>query len=272
MNEGTRHLPAAPAPTTQFAGGILLNSNGGNRLVNDINAIKSAMREAGTVGAIDRVRVGVPIWIMITGATLDGDNNRWKYSWTQIAKFGPGYSSWQEVDDGWTGTDTLNTGYNVAESNNGAPDTDAIRVPNNKHVLAVAIETVDGDTPVIEFWFHYAPPKRVHTNITITGSTQDGTNKRWTYTAVEVEKTAAGFGGWTAKVGGWGGNAYNRIEEMNGASGLYGNGVNSANLTGTLDIQPAPDNLVIDADLIVIDDETTEAQFSYENGIDGECE
>lgn len=111
---------------------------------------------------------------------------------------------------------------------------------------------------------------------TITGGGQDGSNKRWIYTFAEVEKTSVGYGGWTTKSGGVTGSAYNRVEDMNGASGLYGNGVDSANLTGMMDIQRAPNGVIVRLDIVRgVDGDAapiTEYWFDYENGIDGDCE
>lgn len=106
----------------------------------------------------------------------------------------------------------------------------------------------------------------------ITGRTQDGSNKRWTYTFAELSKTSAGYGGWTDLTGGRTGNAYNLAEDQNGASGLYGNGVNSANLTGTFDLQPIPTGRRVRITPAYVTDGTLEYWFEAENGIDGECE
>jgi hypothetical protein len=47
---------------------------------------------------------------------------------------------------------------------------------------------------------------------------------RWTYSATEVEKTAAGYGGWSDKPGGFSGTAYHGIEEANDGSGTEATG------------------------------------------------
>jgi hypothetical protein len=92
--------------------------------------------------------------------------------------------------------------------------------------------------------------------------TQDGSNKRWLYKFEEMEKVNAGYGGWGVKADGLAGTAYNRVEDNNGASGSYGNGVSSTNLTGLLvEIAVVP--------LVGSDD--VEFWFSYVNGIDGAC-
>jgi hypothetical protein len=52
----------------------------------------------------------------------------------------------------------------------------------------------------------------------ITAHAQDGSNKRWSYTFSEVEKTSSGYGGWTVKSGGMAGTAYNRTETRTAAA------------------------------------------------------
>lgn len=110
----------------------------------------------------------------------------------------------------------------------------------------------------------------------ITGSTQDGSNKRWKYSWEQVEKTAVGYGGWTTKSGGLSGtqNAFNHIENMNSSSGGYGNGVSSTNLVGTIDIKAVPNNAIVSLELVrflVSGTPTKEYWFRYENGVDGAC-
>lgn len=115
-------------------------------------------------------------------------------------------------------------------------------------------------------------------DIFITGNTQDGTNKRWKYSWAEAVLSTAGYTGWTTKSGGRTGSstdydyAYNRIEVINGASGAYGNGVSSTNLTGTFDIKPIPNGIPIRAKIITPDDESKPSLwFAYANGVDGAC-
>jgi hypothetical protein len=103
-------------------------------------------------------------------------------------------------------------------------------------------------------------------------ATQDGSNKRWTYDFAEVEKTSVGYDGWAEKTGGRSGTAYNRIEEMNGATGLYGNGVDSDNLVTGFDIKEAPGGVLVEMAEVTVAGEEPEYWFSYENGVDGTCE
>ena len=89
----------------------------------------------------------------------------------------------------------------------------------------------------------------------ITSSSKDGSNFRWEYSWTEQEKTALGYDGWSDKTGGLSGvkdtttAAYNTIEDMNGATGTFGNGATSTNLDTadyTFAVQPAPaDALVV---------------------------
>lgn len=68
----------------------------------------------------------------------------------------------------------------------------------------------------------------------IASSTRDGANYRWTYTAKRTTKATAGYGGWaddTADTADY--TLYNGVDDANGATGTFGNGVSSANLTGS---------------------------------------
>ena len=110
----------------------------------------------------------------------------------------------------------------------------------------------------------------------IGAATADG--YRWTYAFVEVAKTVAGYGGWTTLTGGRTGTAYNTIEDMNSASGVQGNGVDRAHLDTaayTFAIQPCPEGNVVWMRTIrfkVGEEAKVEYWFSYENGVDGECD
>ena len=131
---------------------------------------------------------------------------------------------------------------------------------------------------MVSHWVFSLAPSEFRRRVRVTGSTQDGTNKRWKYTAVEVELTTVGYDGWTDKSGGatWAGGepgayVYNLAEEMNGASGTFGNGVSSTNLSGTFDVQPIPDDMIV----TVTRHLTTEGEpvwwTNVANGIDGAC-
>lgn len=110
----------------------------------------------------------------------------------------------------------------------------------------------------------------------LTSSSQDGSNKRWKYAWSEAYKTSAGYGsGWSTLPNGRTGTtstntAYNSIENINGASGAYGNGVTSTNLTGTIDIKAIPNNTPIFL-RPVRTGTTLEYWFSISNGVDGGC-
>lgn len=108
----------------------------------------------------------------------------------------------------------------------------------------------------------------------VSANSQDGSNKRWSYTMVEQEKSAAAYGGWTTKSdGGRVLTAYNDQEEDNGSSGLYGNGITSTNLTGTFDVQPIPTGKGVHRvyRVTLSDGSATEYWFSASNGVDGGC-
>ena len=113
--------------------------------------------------------------------------------------------------------------------------------------------------------------------------TKDSTNYRWSYTWTEVAKTTTGHAGWATKSGGRSGTAggsdaaYNTMEDMNGATGTFGNGATSTNLVTadySFEVQPAPANLLVrmwPVTFTVGTTEYTEYWFSYANGVDGSC-
>lgn len=115
-------------------------------------------------------------------------------------------------------------------------------------------------------------PRKIELFARITGNTQDGSNKRWIYDFEQVAKTSAGYGGWEAIDGGLVDVAYNLAEDQNGATGLWGNGVDSSNIAGTnLDIKPIPTGLIVRLFAIVVTDGTTEYWLDVSNAIDGAC-
>ena len=103
----------------------------------------------------------------------------------------------------------------------------------------------------------------------ILGSSSAATN-RWSYSWEEVEPGATG-GTYATKTGGRNstadGLAWNQREASNAPTGVQGNGIDVANLTGTMALQPAPAGLVIE----LRESGTGWWEFDYENGVDGSC-
>lgn len=107
----------------------------------------------------------------------------------------------------------------------------------------------------------------------ITGRTQDGSNKRWSYSFVEQVAATAGLGGLADLDGGRTGTVYNLIEFGNGASGLWFNGVHSENLVGTFDLQPIPTGARVWVwPVTVVATGAVQYLTLVVNQIDGECE
>ena len=97
---------------------------------------------------------------------------------------------------------------------------------------------------------------------------------RYTYQFAQVEKTGAGYGGWTDVQGGVSGTAYNLIEDQNFTFGTLGNGVSISNLTtdkARFTMRPAPTGTRVMLMPVVTTNGYTEYWFSYENGVDGGC-
>jgi len=114
----------------------------------------------------------------------------------------------------------------------------------------------------------------------ITGNASDGTN-RWKYAFSEVYKSSSGYGGWAMLSGGRSGTtstnpARNTIEDMNTGADAHveGCGVDVDHLDTTdwtFEIMPCTTgNIVWMRE--VAQGESTEYWFSYENGVDGECD
>jgi len=95
---------------------------------------------------------------------------------------------------------------------------------------------------------------------------------RWTYSWAEVEKTTAGYGGWTTKSGGRSGtnNAFNSIEDMNDGTALEGNGVDLDDVRWFYtQYLPAATGDVVWMEPVRVG-AVTEYWFSYENEMIGE--
>jgi hypothetical protein len=123
---------------------------------------------------------------------------------------------------------------------------------------------------------------RFWAKITGSAAADSPAQGRWVYAWTEVEKTAAGYGGWTAVDGGRSGTtgtdpAYNSIEDANDGTGVQGNGVDvdGADYPAGFAQQPAPANIIVEmvvVSLVVEDVPLTEYWFTYEGADDGTCE
>jgi len=110
----------------------------------------------------------------------------------------------------------------------------------------------------------------------ITASAADGTN-RFSYTFVEVYKSAAGYGGWSTLSGGRSGTARNLIEDANDAVAetVLGNGLLVSHLDTdewTFEFQEFPNGFPFRMWTVTLSDGTVEYWFQYENGVDGVCD
>jgi len=119
----------------------------------------------------------------------------------------------------------------------------------------------------------------------ITGIQQDGSNKRWVYTAKRLGvKTGAGYAAaWpddTRDTDDY--TLYSLAEKNNTNTGIYGNGVSQANLDaindsgggtdGTFDLKPLPPNSTVLAVGVYLDNGNPEWWIvNFPNGVDGAC-
>ena len=139
---------------------------------------------------------------------------------------------------------------------------DVVNLPNGRGVL--------DRRPRVRSTAHFTA--RTANAVRVSGTPQPW---RWTYAFYEVEKTLPGYGGWTDKVGGRTGVAYNLIEDQNADTGILGNGVDVSNLDtaeATFAPQPIPLNTRIEVYAVTLADGTVEYWTMYESGVDGLCD
>lgn len=108
----------------------------------------------------------------------------------------------------------------------------------------------------------------------IVSATKDGANYRWFYAFSEIVYTDADT--YIDKTGGRTDSTYglarNKLEWINGSTGLFGCGVNEGNLPDGIQLQPIPAGVPVDITLIPSQDgESTFPQFAIPNGVDGPC-
>ena len=105
-------------------------------------------------------------------------------------------------------------------------------------------------------------------------SERDGENWRWVYTIRERIKATPGYDGWADRTNGRTGEAFAWAEDINGSSGVLGNGIDLANLPGTFEPQPVPDGSAIIVTEVTIQDgkATKEWWFERVTGPDGGCQ
>ena len=145
--------------------------------------------------------------------------------------------------------------------------------------INTALQSIDGIEQLLAMKRPYeqCPQSQSIFYAKITGSSPDGAN-RYKYTWVEVVKLTNGYGGWVVRENGrvgTAGNGYyarNLVEDMNAETGMLGNGVAVSSLVGTFALQPAPVDTIVQLMEVRTGEGSTEYWFSYENGIDGECE
>ena len=108
----------------------------------------------------------------------------------------------------------------------------------------------------------------------ITGATEIAPN-RWKYNWTEQEYVIDGE--WQdkpeGKTSGAHGFAYNGNEANNAATGILGNGIDTANIPAGYELQPARGSPVLELSPVVsCEDFSIEWIFNFENAVDGQCE
>ena len=108
----------------------------------------------------------------------------------------------------------------------------------------------------------------------IVSATQDSTNIRWTWTAKKSVKATPGYGGWADSVADTADyTLYNGIDNPNGATGTYGSGLVSTNLTGTFQHVPLAAGAIVHAIAVTVaSDGSSEWWIDRVLMVDGGCE
>lgn len=164
----------------------------------------------------------------------------------------------------------------IRATNIGERSTSHGMATNETAYVAMGNVTYDVFPTITHWYFSRIPPPlwiRISASTLVSGS-------RWKYTWAEVEKTAAGYDGWTLIDGGRAGPsatfeyAYNTIEVINvAARQIWGSGVNAANLGSGFSLTGVANGDVVRAELVTpqVDGALPEAWFSFENSVDGTC-
>jgi len=184
------------------------------------------------------------------------------------------YTSWREVElvnGSWTNKQggLAGPGDGTLREINAAKN-----VANNTVVHAFRYIGSTSQSSTDEWLFQSPQPFAIFGRITSSSQVSGYGGNRYTYQFAQVEKTGAGYGGWTNVQNGISGAAYNLIEDQNFTSGTLGNGVSISNLTtdkARFTLQPAPTGTRVMLMPVVTTSGSTEYWFSYENGVDGGC-
>jgi len=187
------------------------------------------------------------------------------------------YTSWREVElvnGSWTNKQggLAGPGDGTLREINAAKN-----VANNTVVHAFRRSGSAGNSvgsEPAEWLFQSAQPFMIFGRITSSSQVSGTGGNKYTYQFAQVEKTGAGYGGWTDVQNGISSAAYNLIEDQNAASGTLGNGVSVSNLTtdkARFTLRPAPNGTHVMLMPVVTTNGYTEYWFSYVNGVDGGC-
>ena len=249
-----------------------------NRLVDQVNQI---LRVSGdnyiaaqiTGGALQVRWTGPPIGpigVRIPAQLTAAGTNPGQYQWKEMQWDYP-TQTWNPLAGGRTHAD-LGEAYEVNL-------TASLPTGDSSPIVYLAPSRdlrTDTDGQVWEFTVSSKPASTGLTMFRITGSTQvvvsTVAQKKWIYTAKQLKKNTAGYGGWGDIDGATNQTLYNSIEDQNGATGNFGNGVNSGNLTGTFTIKPIPNGTRVFAQEITLGSGDKEWWIvNYANGVDGGC-
>lgn len=104
----------------------------------------------------------------------------------------------------------------------------------------------------------------------VTNADRDEDNWRWVYTVQPVRLKSQGYGGWEAIDAAGTATAYNTLENMNGAAGLMGNGIDIDDLPDGMELQPAPTGAIFPVEMLGDESGVAAYWFTYSNGVAGD--
>lgn len=264
---GARGLPSGPSPAAQFNSGILLNSNGGNRVVNKINEVIAAMGIGGEVGPITR-RDHVPNCYYRFWEEVPDQIGVYKAK--RIINPKPDVvADLVEADLGTQSADPDLIVWSLEEMKAGSRLFVVGEQGDIGTGVAIQVDAATKLTIVLQYgaveWVRW---------VKITGSTLISPN-RWKYTWIEQKLERTGLwldkpDGLTSASDGYS-QAYNTIETNNSATGVQGNGIDLTTLPGNYAILPARGTPVVELWRTMNCDGVVECFFQYENGVGGTC-
>jgi hypothetical protein len=139
-------------------------------------------------------------------------------------------------------------------------------LPNSAIIKGRVVQVMADGTPVVSG----AVMEPLSFVALITGASRDGSNWRWAYSVAEAHLTGDGWT-WAALDGGRTGTAYNRVEMINGATGMTGLGMSYPDDFNGLTPAPIPNGVPVRVEVYSDTAGAVRWWFSETNGLAGSC-